>query len=397
MRKKLSVLIKKLKNATLRKTLVFVSRIIIGLLCLIPGYESIVDPVGSNILCDRYLHCLGLDILLPLSYIISVCISSLQFVIGVCMTLGAKIKWTSIMATIFLIVQIITSATTLHQCPNIYDGIQHTISAHTLGGSLAHNIILLVLASLVCYWRNYNIGLYTKRTEWIISIYGFAFSIVIAIHCYFSLPIIDRTVCKEGESIKKVLDYAVTHKIDIDKDTKTAMSYYGYSFILVSPDITQASTTYRKKLNNLYSYCKANGYKFSMLTTSAPDSREVDEYIIETSGAEYPFLYVKSELTDAFVRSNPELFLLKDGIVEKKFSCYQIPTYGKPLHEEFAEDTELTGGWNEFGKSLLYFGFPLLIILIYDYLIELAKLLFRFWKRKINSKIEDKKEVESEN
>ena len=55
MRKKLSILIKKLRNTTLRKILVFVSRLIVGLLCLIPGYESIVDPVGSNILCDRYL------------------------------------------------------------------------------------------------------------------------------------------------------------------------------------------------------------------------------------------------------------------------------------------------------------------------------------------------------
>lgn len=362
--------------------MVFVARLVVGLLCLIPGVESIADPVGSNILCERYLHCLGLDVLLPLSYIISVSISSLQFVIGVCMTLGAKIKWTSIMATIFLTVQIIASATTLHQCPDIYDGIVRTISAHTLGASISHNIILLGLASLIFHWRNHNVGLYTERTEWIISIYGFAFSIVMAIHCFFSLPILDRTVCHEGDSIKKVIDYAATHKIDIDKDTKTAMSHYGYSFILVSPDITQASTTYRKKLNKLYSYCQSNGYKFAMLTTSSPDSREVDEYIIETSGAEYPFLYIQPELTDAFVRSNPELFLLKDGLVEKKFSSYQIPTYEKPLHEVFAEDTEVTGSLNDIVKSLLYFGIPLLVILIYDYLVEGLKALYRLWQRK---------------
>ncbi len=389
MRNPLSVLIQKLKNTTLRKTSVFVSRLVVGLLCLIPGYESIVDPVGSNILCDRYLHCLGLDVLLPLSYIISISISSLQFVIGVCMTLGAKIQWTSIMATLFLTGQIIASATTLHQCPDIYDGINHTINAHTFGSSIAHGVILLAFASLVFHWRNYNIGFYTKRTEWIISIYGFAFSVVMAIHCYFSLPILDLTVCKEGESIKKVIDYAVTHKIEIEKETQTAMSHYGYSMILVSPDITQASTTYRKKLNNLYTYCKSNGYKFAMLTTADPDSREVDEYIIETSGAEYPFIRIERKLTDAFVRSNPELFLMKDGLVEKKFSCYQIPTYEKPLHEEFAEDTEVSGDFNDVVKSILYFGTPLLAILIYDYLIEGAKALYRLWQRKRKKKKEE--------
>lgn len=394
MRNKLSVLLNKLRNTTFRKTLVFVSRLIVGLLCLIPGYQSVVDPVGSNILCDRYLHCLGLDILQPLSYIISVSISSLQFVIGVCMTLGAKIKWTSIMATIFLIVQISTSVTTLHQCPDIYDGISRTISAKTLSSSLIHNVGLLGLAILIFHWRNYNIGFYTKRTEWIISIYGFAFSVVMAIHCFFSLPILDLTDCKEGESIKKVLDYAETHKIEIDKDTKATLLRYGYSFILLSPDITQASTTYRKQLNKLYSYCKSNGYSFAMLTTSNPNSREIDEYIIETSGAEYPFLYIRRELTDAFVRSNPELFLMKDGLVEKKFSSYQIPTYEKPLEEEFPEHTELSTGLNDVAKNILYFIVPLIIILIYDYLIELAKLIYRFllskWKQKQNKEsVED--------
>ena len=120
-----------------------------------------------------------------------------------------------------------------------------------------------------------------------------------------------------------------------------------------------------------------------MLTTSDPDSREVDEYIIETSGAEYPFFQIKRELTDAFVRSNPELFLIKDGIVEEKFSCYEIPTYEKPLEEE---DTEVSEGWNDVAKNISYFGVPLIIILIYDYLIELAKLLYRFWKTKKKKK-----------
>lgn len=385
MKAKLSVLIKKLKNTTLRKTSVFVSRLIIGLLCLIPGYQSIVDPVGSNILCDRYLHCLGLDILLPLSYIISVSISSLQFVIGVCMTLGAKIKWTSIMATIFLIAQIVASATTLHQCPDIYDGINYIFSAHKLGSSIAHNVILLALAALVLIWRNHNIALYTKRTEWLISIYGFAFSVVMAIHCYFSLPILDLTVCPKGEPIKNLIEYADSHKIEIDDTSKSAILHDGYNLLLISPDITQASTTYRKKLNKLYTYCKINKYSFSMLTTADPESREVEEYIIETSGAEYPFLYINSKLTDACVRSNPELFIVKDGIVKEKFSSYQIPTYEEPLDDVFAAEAE-ESGWSDLTKSILYFITPLLVILIYDYLIELFKLIFRFlsdkWKRR---------------
>ena len=111
----------------------------------------------------------------------------------------------------------------------------------------------------------------------------------------------------------------------------------------------------------------------------------MDEYIIETSGAEYPFLQIKRELTDAFVRSNPELFLIKDGIVEEKFSCYEIPTYEKPL-EEYLSETDGTERWNDVAKSISSFGVPLIIILIYDYLIELAKLLYRFWKTKKKKK-----------
>lgn len=374
------LLINKLRNTTFRKTLVFVSRLVVGFLCLIPGYEAINDPVGSNILCDRYLHCLGLDILLPLSYIISISISSLEFVIGTCMTLGAKIKWTSTMATIFLIVQTIVASTTLHQCPDIHDGIIRLIGAHTFGSSLAHYMMLLGLALLIFHWRNYNIRIYTQRTEWIISIYSFAFSVVMSIHCFFSLPILDRTICREGEPIQRVLRYAEEHNIEIKENTREAMSYGGYSFILVSPDITQASTTYRKKLNTLYSYCKANGYKFTMLTTADPNSREVDEYIIETSGAEYPFMTIEKKITDAFVRSNPELFLLKDGIVEQKFSSYQIPTYEKTLEEEFSGTTEVTESVDNVGKSMLYFWVPLIVILIYDYLVELGKLLYHLWR-----------------
>lgn len=312
------------------------------------------------------------------------------------MTLGAKIKWTSIMATIFLTVQIITSATTLHQCPDIYDGINRTISAHTFASSIAHNIILLGLASLVFIWRNHNIGFYTKRTEWIISIYCFAFSLIMAIHGYFSLPILDKTICKEGESIEKVLEYAKEHNIDVSEETKEAMSHKGFSFILVSPNITQASTTYRKKLNKLYTYCQNNQYSFVMLTTSDPESQEVDEYIIETSGAEYPFQYIEKSLTDAFVRSNPELLLLNDGIVEKKFSSYQIPAYSEPLEELFSGNSEREESWNKVVKSSVYFALPLIIILIYDYLIELIKLLFRLWRRKRNKGKEEEKAKEKE-
>jgi hypothetical protein len=55
-------------------------------------------------------------------------------------------------------------------------------------------------------------------------------------------------------------------------------------------------------------------------------------------------------------------------------------------NSENAVGAEVSEGWNDVAKNISYFGVPLIIILIYDYLIELAKLLYRFWKTKRKKK-----------
>ena len=86
-----------LKNGTFRKICVTISRIIIGCVFIFSGYAKAIDPLGGFYKVEDYLVAFGLDFFVPIAFIFSVLLAALEFLLGICMLLGANIKSTSIL------------------------------------------------------------------------------------------------------------------------------------------------------------------------------------------------------------------------------------------------------------------------------------------------------------
>ena len=88
-------------------------------------------------------------------------------------------------------------------------------------------------------------------------------------------------------------------------------------------DISKADDTNIDRVNDVYDYCKDNGYPFYCLTAS---SGEYIEYWRDYMGADYDFCMTDATTLKTIIRSNPGLMLIKDGTIIAKWHHKHLPT-----------------------------------------------------------------------
>ena len=414
-----------LNNAKFRTTVVIVSRILLGCVFVFSGFVKALDPYGFFYKQEEYLHNFGLDFLIPAAFVGAVLLAAVEFLLGICLLLGANIRSTSIFTILFM--AFMTPLT-------LYIALFNPVSdCGCFGDALIisnwatfwKNVVFSFLAVLIFLWRRYSPNLYSHRTEWLIALYCGFFSIALSWYCYQNLPIIDFLPYKKGTDIVKSMEipegaprakYKTTllyakdgvtkeftmedypkddaswtfvdskHEIvekgyeppihdftisnnEIGEITDDVIHDPGYTFLLISSKIEQASTNKRKEINAVYDFASKNGHKFYCLTSSGLESKELKEYIIETE-AKYPFMNTDETTLKTMIRSNPGLMLIKKGIVINKWSNKNIPTFNKPLEEL---KLHLRSNGRTVFYSFIVFVIPLLIILGMDRLVVFVR------------------------
>ena len=184
-----------------KKIIVIISRVFLGCVFIFSGYSKAVDPLGSTYKIQDYLSAMSLGGFSSIAFVVGILLAALEFLLGVCLLLGANMKSTSILTILMMAFMTpltlwIAITNPVSDCGCFGDALVLT-NWQTFG----KNILFSAIAVLIFLWRKYSPKLFTQRSEWIIAIVSGAFSIFLSIYCYFNLPIIDFRPYKNSTNI----------------------------------------------------------------------------------------------------------------------------------------------------------------------------------------------------
>jgi uncharacterized membrane protein YphA (DoxX/SURF4 family) len=351
-----------------------ISRTLLGLVFIFSGFVKAVDPLGTVYKIEDYLKAFGgffID-LLPLATIAAVSMIALEFVLGVCMTLNVRTRWTAWVALVFYCVM--TPLT-------LYIAIKDPVSdCGCFGDAIVisnwqtfwKNVILLTLAILLVIWRKHIHSLW----NWVVEL-GWASIALLSVgglmwYTYLHLPIIDfrpfkignhlpslmiipegaeqdvyetifiyskdgvekeftlenypkdddswTFVRQESKLIKKgyeppIHDFVITDSQGEDITQKILTSTEPVTLIIMY-DLSKSNMDYMDKVEALYESCMEHGQECYIVTGSSSES-------IEEFGNAHPIL--KSHICSCdgvtlktIVRANPGVIVLQNGTVIDK-------------------------------------------------------------------------------
>jgi uncharacterized membrane protein YphA (DoxX/SURF4 family) len=410
------------RNETFRKTVVVVCRILLGAVFIFSGFSKAIDPYGGYYKMVEYLEHFGLDFLVPIGFVFSVGLDAIEFLLGICLLLGANMRSTSVLTVLFMLFMTpltlyIALANPVKDCGCFGDAL--VISNWQ---TFWKNVVLITMAIIVFAWRRYSPKLFSQRTEWVIAIYSGFFSLFLSWYCYLNLPLIDFLPYRVGTDIEKSMEIPEGAPVDKYKTTLVyekdgikqdftienypqdslwtfveskneliekgyeppifdfSISNYeegditddvindpGYTFLLISTKVEKASTSKRNEINAVYEYARENEYNFYALTSTSLNGKELREYIVESGGAEYPFFNTDETQLKSMVRSNPGLMLIKDGVIIRKWSNKNIPVFSQPLEDSEYGQLKKPDNLKVVLLTTVAFFIPLLLILLLDY------------------------------
>ena len=369
-------------------SIVFLCRIIIAITFIFSGYVKAIDPIGTQYKIDDYLAAINLQGTIPdwITLLASVAISNLEFCIGVFLLFAIRRKLISRVCLAFMVIMTLLTiwlvwANPIKDCGCFGDAIKLTN-----GQTLLKNIILLVCAIIVYKWPRQMIRFISKSNQWIVINYTILFIFISSSYCLYKLPIIDFRPYHVGANIIEGMqipagakqpqfetifimekngiqkEFTLDHYPDstwtfVDsKTTQTEEGYIppihdffiqdhktgedistqilhnkGYTFILISPHVEQASDSNFGDIELIYEYAQDHNIAFIGLTAS--DSLAIEKWR-NITGAEYPFYTADETTLKTMIRSNPGLMLIKNGTIIKKWSHNDLPDkeqLSKPL------------------------------------------------------------------
>ncbi len=361
---------------TVRTIIINVCRFILAFTFLFSGFVKANDPLGTVLKIDDYLNAWGVsDIPSLFVVMVSIALAFFEFVLGVYLFFGMRRKWVSKITLAFVSVLTLFTvyiyvANPVSDCGCFGDAI-----ILTNGQTLLKNIVLLAAAGVVAVGYKDQVQIINKNIYWIFStIFGLGI-IAYALYCIYALPVIDfrpykvgvdlrhNSVAansrpqydviivyeKNGKTIELGIDeddpdstwtYVETKRKEVkgldkndisdfyiqdgDEDiTEDVLTTDGCVFLLIAPDLQTADESIMDKINDLYDYTQQADMEFYCLTAS---NKEAQDRWTDYTGAEYQ-IFTSDEVTlKTMVRSNPGLILLKDGVIQKKWSSWNFPT-----------------------------------------------------------------------
>lgn len=187
------------------KTVVEISRILLGITFIFSGFVKAIDPLGTTYKIQDYLTSFGLVSLHNIALPISIVLCAGEFCLGIFMLFGLYRKWTS--RLLFLVMLFMTPLTLYLAIANpVKDcGCFGDALIITNWQTFFKNIILLVCAIVVLIWHQKITNLFTGKFYWFVSLYIIVCSIAFCLYGVFNEPIIDFRPYKIGANIPKLM------------------------------------------------------------------------------------------------------------------------------------------------------------------------------------------------
>ncbi|AEM69525.1 DoxX family protein [Allomuricauda ruestringensis DSM 13258] len=187
------------------KYLVWISRIIVGVLFIISGLIKLNDPMGFSFKLEEYFSpgVLDLPFLTPLALGISIFVVIVEVILGVLLLIGFKPKftvWSLLLMIVFFTFLTFYSAyfNKVTDCGCFGDAIKLTPWE-----SFTKDVILLVFILILFFGRKYIKPLFNPKTNWIVGGVALLACILFANHVLAHLPSVDFRPYKIGANIQE--------------------------------------------------------------------------------------------------------------------------------------------------------------------------------------------------
>lgn len=396
-----------------------ISRILLGLVFVFSGFVKGIDPMGWAIKFTEYLENFHMVWLEPTSLVFSIVLSTTEFLIGVALIIGLRMKVTAWVALLFMsfftiLTLYIAMANPVTDCGCFGDAL-----VITNWQTFYKNIILISLAIVIFYSRDKFIPYSRPAYEWILLGMFALISCGIFTYCYQHLPIMDfrpysigshipskmsipegvqpdqyltkllyekKGVVKEftidnypandsawkfkdskSEMIKKgysppIHGFSITSKNNEDI-TQKVLSDTSYSFIFISEKVEKVKPELWPVIQKYYHFTVSNNQKFYILTSSLSDATD---QIIKTHQLDFDFHYADQTTLKTIIRSNPGLMVLKDGVVLGlwHFNDFPQPEYFKGnILSKILTDYNKSIEWKRVG--LLFLGSMMIMMVVF--------------------------------
>ena len=374
------------------KVLLWIARMLFGLVFIFTGFVKAIDPLGSTYKFQDYFLSFGLEWLFPFALVLAIILSTLEFMIGLNTLLGIKMKVTAWGGLLFML---FFTPLTLYVA--LYDPVP---DCGCFGDALVisnwqtfyKNIVFLAAAILIFIYRKKIKPLWSERKDWYLSGVVALIGVLISVYCLRDLTLIDFRPWKVGNNMIELMtpepeeaniyltfenqqtgetkEYPATDYPWDDEEWSKVWKFknqrsevikayvpapidgfaihdeYGddfseiyignpdYQFLLIVYDLERANTkAFAKRINPIAAAAEAEGHSFIALTGTPYDYIDPFRHEHQT-----PFRFYNADGTmlKTIIRSNPGLVLMKDGIVLGKWAHRNIPDY-ETIKKEYME------------------------------------------------------------
>lgn len=353
----------------------YLSRIILGLVFIFSGIVKAIDPLGSAYKFHDYFQAFHIGFLNQLSLALAILLCTAEFIAGFSVLTGIKQKTGIVVMMILMVIFtpltfILALTNPVSDCGCFGDAI-HLTNWQTFG----KNIILIALTIFLFVNRKQIKTLFNSVTEWIIILVTVILFILFSLYNLKYLPVIDFLPYKTGVTIaekmvvpegapvdvymttfiyekqgqkkefdlnnypandnswkfveqKSVLtkkgyqppihDFMISSS-DGENITEKILNAPGYSLLMISKKLSEASPEKMAAGFELGSYLTGKGSDFYVITASGSD--EMKSY---NNGLQ--FCSADETTLKTIVRSNPGYLLLKNGKIIGKWSWANVPS-----------------------------------------------------------------------
>ena len=352
-------------------------RLVLGAVLVFSGYVKAVDPMGTLYKLQDYLTALNLSGMVPqwLLLVAAVALAALEFCLGIFILFAIRRRLVSRVTLAFMVVMTLITiwlATTnpIKDCGCFGDAVYLT-NVQTL----IKNLVLFACAFIIASSPLSMVRFISRTNQWIAINFTILYILATSAYSLYTIPPFDFRPYHVGANIQKGMEipkgakqpqYETTFilkKNGVEKeftlnnypdstwtfvDSKTVLTDAGYvppihdfsimdgenditskvlnapgyTFLLISPDLTRADDSHFGDVDRIYEYATEHGYHFYGLTASTNDTVERWRAL---TGAEYPFYTMDMTTLQTIIRSNPGLLLLKRGTIIGKWSHNNLP------------------------------------------------------------------------
>lgn len=352
------------------KYLVWISRIIVGVLFIISGWIKLNDPMGFSFKLEEYFSpgVLDLPFLTPHALGISIFVVIVEVILGVLLLLGFKPKftvWSLLLMIVFFTFLTFYSAyfNKVTDCGCFGDAVKLTPWE-----SFTKDVVLLVLILVLFFGRKYITPLFSNKVNWIIEAVAIFACTWFAVHVLNHLPSVDFRPYKIGANIQEgmsvpedapqpIFEYAWRFKVNgEDKVVVTNGDYPSVDGEFVDVETTEVQKGYEPPIHDFtieqdgqdfaaelleedklmmviaYDLAKSDYDAFMGIAEVAKKAKEKGYKVIGMSassndmanelknkyGLDFDFYFTDETTLKTIVRSNPGVLVLNRGTITQK-------------------------------------------------------------------------------